>query len=86
MPTHWLYIGTLSANSEAVGEIFILLMCSYPVLCVVKEEKKNKLRRIISGLGTRTGSTLAFVLYYRTVLRHKTNDETTYFRLLVRLQ
>ena len=54
-------------------------MCSYPKLCVVKEEEDN------SGTGYEDGQ-YPLVLYNRVVLRHKTNDEITHFRLLVPLQ
>ena len=74
--------GTLLANSEAIGEISILKMCSYPELCVVKKEKVEEDN---SGTGYEDGQ-CPFVLHNHAVLRHKTNDKTTHFRLLVQLQ
>ena len=38
-----------------------------------------------SGTGYEDGQ-YPFILYNSAVLRHETNDETTHFRLLVRLQ
>ena len=46
---------------------------------VKKEEEDN------SGTGYEDGQ-YPFILYNRTALRHKTNNEITHFRLLVRLQ
>ena len=60
-------------------------MCSYPKLCVVKKKKKEKEEEDNSGTGYEDGQ-YPFVLYNRAVLRHKTYDEITHFRLLIRLQ
>ena len=43
-------VGTLPANSEAIGKISILQMCSYPELCVVKKEEED-----YSGTGYEDG-------------------------------
>ena len=70
--------GTLPANSEAIGEFSFFK--SVPILSYTWSRR----RRIISGLGTRTGSTL----FFSTTARFCDikNDETAHFRLLVRLQ
>ena len=56
---------------------------SVPFRC--QEEGEGKEEENNSGTGYEDGQ-YPFVLLNRAVLRHKANDETTQFRLLVRLQ